>query len=89
CDLYYFGDKTSEIDFVVCKGNQVQLLVQVSYDISAPKTRKRELSGFVNGVRQTGCRNCLLITDHEYGTETLPDGTQVNILPAYDYFLDR
>ena len=89
CDLYYYSDKNSEIDFVVCKGNQVQLLVQVSYDIRAPKTRKRELSGFVNGVKRTGCRNCLLITDHEYGTETLPDGTPVNIIPAYDYFLDR
>lgn len=89
CDLYYYSDKSSEVDFVVCKGNQVQLLVQVSYDISTPKTRKRELSGFVNGVKQTGCRNCLLITDHEYGTEILSDGTQVNILPAYDYFLDR
>ena len=33
CELYYYSDKTSEVDFVVCKGNQVQLLVQVSYDI--------------------------------------------------------
>ena len=38
-DVYYLSDRSGECDFIVCRGNTVIQAVQVSYDISAKKTR--------------------------------------------------
>ena len=48
-DVYYLNERYGECDFVVCKGNRVVLAIQVSYDISAEKTRKREIKGLLCG----------------------------------------
>lgn len=61
----YLNDRSGECDFVVCKGNRVVQAIQVSYDISSEKTRKREIKGLLLAARQTGCDNLLLLTDHE------------------------
>ncbi|MBR6193106.1 MAG: ATP-binding protein, partial [Treponema sp.] len=39
-DIYYYSDRSNEIDFVICDHNRVLALYQVSYDISSEKTRK-------------------------------------------------
>lgn len=44
-DVYYLNDRSGECDFVVSKGNKVVQAIQVSYDISSDKTRKREING--------------------------------------------
>ncbi|MCF0177444.1 MAG: ATP-binding protein, partial [Bacteroidales bacterium] len=46
-DIYYLNERYGECDFVVCNGNKVVECIQVSYDISADKTRKRELNGLL------------------------------------------
>lgn len=43
--VYYYKDPSFECDFVVTHGSSVQQLIQVSYDITSPKTRARELNG--------------------------------------------
>lgn len=63
-DIYYLSERGGECDFIICKGNQVLQAVQVSYDISAERTRKRELKGLVIASEITKCKNLLLITDH-------------------------
>ncbi|MDR1418670.1 MAG: DUF4143 domain-containing protein, partial [Endomicrobium sp.] len=42
--FYYRTRNDKEIDFVCRQANQVSALIQVSYDISASKTLKREVS---------------------------------------------
>lgn len=63
-DVYYLNERSGECDFIVCNGNRVLQAVQVSYDISSEKTRKRELKGLVLAAQMTGCENLLLITDY-------------------------
>ena len=46
---------------------QVIQAIQVSYDISAENTYKREKKGLLLAARQTKCENLLLLTDHESG----------------------
>lgn len=53
-DVYYLNERYGECDFVVCKGNIVVQAMQVSYDIVAEKTRKREIGGLLLAARQTG-----------------------------------
>ena len=86
-DVYYLNDRSSECDFVVCKGNQVLQAIQVSYDISAEKTRKREINGLLLAARQTKCENLLLLTDHE-SEDIEQDGHRMKIQPVYEWSLE-
>ena len=85
-DVYYLNDRSGECDFVVCKGNKVVQAIQVSYDISNPKTRKREINGLLLAARHTGCDNLLLLTDHE-SEEIDENGHHIKIQPVYEWCL--
>lgn len=87
-DVYYLNDRSGECDFVVCKGNQVIQAVQVSYDITAEKTRRREMNGLVLAARQTKCQNLLLLTDHERG-EVEASGFKIRVQPVYEWTLEQ
>ena len=86
-DVYYLNDRYGECDFVVCKGNTVVQAVQVSYDISTEKTRKREIKGLLLAAKQTRCNNLLLLTDHESAIVE-EGGYQIKIQPVYDWCLE-
>ena len=86
-DVYYLNDRSGECDFVVCKGNKVTQCIQVSYDISTPKTRKREINGLLLAARQTKCENLLLLTDHE-SEDVEQDGHRMKIQPVYEWCLE-
>lgn len=83
-DIYYLKDRSGECDFVVCDGNRVIQCIQVSYDISNEKTRKREIDGLLLAHRQTKCSNLLLLTDHIY-EEVEKGGLHIIIKPVYEW----
>lgn len=86
-DVYYLNDRSGECDFVICKGNLVVQAIQVSYDISAEKTRKREISGLLLAARQTKCENLLLLTDHE--SEYIEqNGHRMKVQPVYEWCIE-
>ena len=86
-DVYYLNERSGECDFVVCKGNQVVQAIQVSYDISAEKTRRREVNGLRLAAEQTKCQNLLLLTDHESG-EIEESGFKMKVQPVYEWALE-
>lgn len=75
-----------ECDFIVCDGRKAVLAVQVSYDISSPKTKKREIAGLLMAAKKTGCDRLLLLTDHD-NEDLIHDGYNIAIRPVYDYVL--
>ncbi len=85
-DIYYYNDRTKECDFVVCQDNRAVMAVQVSYEITNVKTRRRELSALLHVAAKTGCRQLLLLTDHQYEDLTI-DGMPIHIRPVYDWLL--
>lgn len=85
-DVYYLNERSGECDFVVCERNKVIQAIQVSYDISAEKTRKREIKGLLLAAKQTGCNDLLLLTDHE--SNVIQDsGYTIKVQPVYDWCL--
>ncbi len=83
-DVYYLNDRSGECDFIVCNGNRVLQCIQVSYDISSVKTRKREINGLLLAQKRTKCEDLLLLTDNVY-EELETDGRRILIEPVYEW----
>lgn len=86
-DIYYMSERSGECDFVVCEGRTALQAVQVSYDLTSEKTRRREIAGLLLAAERTGCHDLLLLTDHE--RETLEvEGKTIKIQPVYEWSLE-
>ncbi|MCD8302549.1 MAG: ATP-binding protein [Prevotellaceae bacterium] len=85
-DIYYYTDRSSECDFMICRNNETLLCVQVAYDISSPNTLRREVSGLLLAAKATACRNLLLLTDHQY-EDIEKNGYVIAVRPVYDWLL--
>lgn len=83
-DIYYLADRAFECDFLLCKGNVVKQAIQVSYDVSTPKTRKREINGLLAAAKKTSCADLLLLTDHDYENVEV-DGREIKVRPVYNW----
>ena len=83
-DIYYLSERSSKCDFIVCKGNATVHAIQVSYDISNEKTFRREINGLKTASRITGCKDLLLLTDHDRGTHKDGD-LEIRIMPVYEW----
>lgn len=86
-DIYYYSETAGEADFVVCKGNQTLEILQVAYDISLAKTRKRELKGLDLAAKATGCQNLTIVTAFHREEATTASGIPVRIIPAHEWLL--
>ena len=60
--FYYRTRNDKEIDFVTRRGTKVEQLIQVCYDMTSEKTRKRELDALVEAAEELHCDNLLVIT---------------------------
>ena len=63
--FYYRTRNDKEIDFVTRKGTKVEQLIQVCYDLTSEKTRKRELDALVEAAEELHCDNLLVITNDQ------------------------
>ena len=63
--FYYRTRNDKEIDFVTRKGAKVEQLIQVCYDMTSEKTRKRELDALVEAAKELHCDNLLVITNSQ------------------------
>lgn len=63
--FYYRTRNDKEIDFVTRKGAKVEQLIQVCYDMTSEKTRKRELDALVEAAEELRCDNLLVITNSQ------------------------
>ena len=87
-DLFYFKTASHEVDFVVSESGKPIELIQVSYDISSAKTRKREIGGLLAGAKALKCDKLTLITFDATETVTIGDRT-IRIVPAIDWLCQR
>ena len=86
-NLFYYNDKT-ECDFVVFDRNKATHCIQVSYDISEPETRRREINSLVNAMDFFKHNKGYIITA-EQEEELKIDEKTIHIRPAYKVFIDN
>lgn len=65
--FYYRTRNDKEIDFVTRKGAKVEQLIQICYDMTSEKTRKRELDALTEAAEELHCDNLLIITNSQEG----------------------
>lgn len=84
--FYYQTSSNKEVDFLLRKGNKIECLIQVSYDISDPKTFKREISALIQASSEVDCENLKLITWNQEETVNT-DGKTIEIIPAWKWLI--
>ena len=81
---YYLGN--GECDFVVQRDEAVVSLYQVTWNMSDPDTRKREIDGLLEASKQTGCDHLYVITKEEE-EDLIAENKQIKIIPAWKWLL--
>ena len=84
-DVFYYRTRNDrEIDFVCRRGNRVNQLIQVCFDISNSKTLKREIDALAEASEELVCTNLLLLT---WGNEEVikRGDHSIQLLPAYKW----
>lgn len=82
--FYYRTRNDKEIDFVTRKGPKVEQLIQVSYDLSSPKTKKREFEALIEAAEELHCENLIVITNSQHG-KTCWEGHTIETLSVFDF----
>lgn len=85
-DVFYYRDRSFEVDFLVAKGGVVEELYQVCYDMTTEKTRKREINGLLQGARKFNCQSLTIITFSQSEVVSA-DGLTVQIIPAIKWLV--
>lgn len=86
-DIFYYREQY-EIDFIVCEGNKVRELIQVSVDISLTKTYNRETTALCKASASLKCENLTLITLNEDRIVEI-EGHTIKIIPIIDWLLQE
>lgn len=79
--FYYRSRNDRETDFVTRKGARVEHLIQVCYDLTSEKTRKREIEAITECAEELKCQEVMIITyDQE---ETIQrNGYSIRVVPV-------
>ena len=76
--FYYHSRNNRETDFVLREKFRIVQLIQVCYDMTAPKTAKREVDAIIECANELNCDNMLIITwDQNMVIEK--EGKQINV----------
>ena len=84
--FYYHTASGKEIDFVTKKGTKVDALIQVTYEISKPKTRRREFDALVIAADELKCDKLILVT-WDTDEQLNYKGKDIQIISAHNWFL--
>ena len=79
--FFYRSRNDKEVDFVLRKGAHIERLVQVCYDMSSPKTEKREVDSIVACAEELRCSNLTIVT-HEEERTLEKNGYTISVVPV-------
>ena len=82
--FYYHSRNDKEVDFVLRNGNRIERLVQVCYDMSSPKTEKREIESLTECAEELKCSNLIIVTYNDRRTIE-KNGYKIDIVPISEF----
>ncbi|OGC41580.1 hypothetical protein A2548_00030 [candidate division WOR-1 bacterium RIFOXYD2_FULL_41_8] len=60
--FYWKNDKQEDVDFAVKKGQEIAMLVQVSYDMRAANVKEREIKALLSAAKELNCATLVIAT---------------------------
>lgn len=82
--FYYRSRNDKEVDFVLRKETHIECLVQVCYDMSNPKTEKREVDSIVECAGELKCNNLVIVTNNDKRTIE-KGGYKIDVVPISEF----
>jgi hypothetical protein len=85
-DVYYWKNGKGEVDFVVKEGLEPTSLIQVCWDITNEKTKKREIDNLIEAMHTLNLGQGLIITE-DYSGEEIAGKKKIRFLPLWRWLL--
>ena len=90
-DIYYWKNpQQEEVDFVIKRGQKIEQLIQVCYDLKDIDTKKREIRSLIKASRELAC-NTLLVLTQDYEAEEKTDWfdirRKIKFVPLWKWLL--
>jgi len=86
-DVYYFKENGLDVDFIVVDKNKNILPIQVCYDVSIAKTKKREEDALLNIMNKLKIKEGIIITK-DYKAEVVTTEYKIKYIKVIDFLLD-
>ncbi len=88
-EIYYYKTRSGfEIDFVIKRGRNVNMLMQVAMSLHKEETRNRELRALKEAAEELKVKNALILT--EDAEEDLKENSlEIKVMPVYKWLLER
>ncbi len=87
-EIYYYKVK-QEVDFLAIINGEKKILINVCYDLSNAKTKKREISGLVEAMTYFNLKESILVTNDEEESIIEIDDYKIYIKPLYLFLLEK
>jgi uncharacterized protein len=84
-ECYYWKGK-KECDFIVKEGRAVREALQVSYSLKDIGTRKREIEGLIEALKEFELKKGTILTFEETGSFT-EEGREIVVVPVWQWLL--
>lgn len=78
--FYYRSRNNKETDFVTRNGTRIEALIQVCYDMTNEKTKKREIDSIIECAEELKCENLIIVTAYDHRTVE-SKGHTIKIVP--------
>ncbi|MCX6666252.1 MAG: ATP-binding protein [Euryarchaeota archaeon] len=86
-EIYYWKNSKHEVDFVVKEGLKPTELIQVCWDISDEKTKKREVDALIAAMNTLNMSNGIVLTKDLLAEETI-DNKIIRYIPLWRWLLE-
>ncbi len=89
-EIYYWKNRytNKEVDFIVKEGQEIKNLIQVCFDISFEKTKKREISALLKAMEEFKLQEGVIITE-DYEDEEKIRGKKIVFKPIWKWLLEK
>jgi len=84
-ELSYYSDGDNEVDFVVRVGNEVEELVQVTYEVTS-SNYEREVLGLIRAGKKLGVKKLTIVTMNDEGV-IRERGKTIQVIPLWKFLV--
>lgn len=85
-DIYYWKNGKVEVDFVIKNGLKPADVIQVCWDITDKKTKRREVEGLLDALYTFQLKQGIIITE-DYAAKETVDDKKITYIPLWKWLL--